>query len=349
MKIPLIDQTFVKEHGIFYVGGEMRGDGNDHFIANQMFVEVYTPVEKKHPYPVVMFHGAGQTNVNWLITPDGRMGWADYFVKQGYTVYLAEQPARGRSAYHPSVNGGLTHHTAEALQQRFMTDRGGWTQAEKHTQWPEGGEDPASETSLQFLSSQVEYLPSNKDSQQLVLDAGRILLEEIGPAILLTHSQAGPFGWLLGDACPELVRGIVALEPTAPPFSRDLGTPQAKDFGLASLPLHYDPPVTSPEDFRLTILKAPAEGLKDGWVLQDPAPRLTRLAGIPILLIVSEASYHAFSDHLVSHLLGQCGVSHTFVRLEEAGIHGNGHMMMLEKNNLEIADLILDWISRSIH
>ena len=51
------------------------------------------PEKVSQPYPVIFFHGAGQTNVNWLITPDGRKGWADYFVEQGYAVYLAEQLA----------------------------------------------------------------------------------------------------------------------------------------------------------------------------------------------------------------------------------------------------------------
>jgi pimeloyl-ACP methyl ester carboxylesterase len=43
-------------------------------------------------------------------------------------------------------------------------------------------------------------------------------LDRIGPAIILTHSQSGPFGWLIADARPNLVKAIVALEPSGPPF-----------------------------------------------------------------------------------------------------------------------------------
>lgn len=347
-KIPCIDQSALGQRGVFYVGGEYAGEGKDHYISNQMFVEVYVPKHVLHPYPIILFHGAGQTNVNWLITPDGRMGWADYFVSKGYTVYLAEQPARGRSAWHPAVNGPTTHHPVEIIRNRFTTGQGSWPQAKKHDQWPGNGEDWQDETFFQFVASQVEYLPSNEASQALVLEAGKKLLELTGPAILLTHSQAGPFGWLLADACPELVRGIVALEPTAPPFSRDLKNPTAKDYGLASLPLQYDPPVSSPAEFELELLKAPSDGLVDGWVMKEPARKLPRLQGLPILLMVSEASYHAESDHLVSYLLHQCGVEHEFIRLEDVGIHGNSHMMMLEKNNLEIADWILLWLEAHI-
>ena len=32
------------------------------------------------------------------------------------------------------------------------------------------------------------------------------------------------------------------------------------------------------------------------------------------------------------------------MRLEELGIHGNGHMVMLEKNNLEVAAALQQWI-----
>ena len=36
-------------------------------------------------------------------TPDGRRGWAHYFVDQGYIVYITDQPARGRSMYDVSI------------------------------------------------------------------------------------------------------------------------------------------------------------------------------------------------------------------------------------------------------
>jgi hypothetical protein len=34
----------------------------------------------------------------------------------------------------------------------------------------------------------------------------------------------------------------------------------------------------------------------------------------------------------------------TFMSLPEVGIVGNSHMLMLDRNNLEIADLIMEWI-----
>lgn len=317
-------------------------------MDGQMFVEAYAPREVRQPWPVIFFHGAGQTNVNWLVTPDGRKGWADYFVEQGYVVYLAEQPSRGRSAYHYDPENPLIYHDLGDLKERFASDRGLWPQAAKHDQWPGYGEADEDRVFNQFAKSQVEYLPDNKRSQELVLACMEELLSITGPAILLTHSQAGPFGWNILDQYPDMVKGIVALEPSGPPFSRNLSRPVAVNYGISDLPLHFTPPVQTPEDFELELLPAPAEGLVDGWIMKK-ACRLPHFIGKPILILVSEASYHAQFDHLTSVFLTQAGVAHDFVRLEQMGIHGNGHMMMLEKNNMEIGEWIHKWLTEKMH
>ena len=54
--------------------------------------------------------------------------------------------------------------------------------------------------------------------EQLNREAGVALLDKIGPAILLTHSQSGPFGWVLANDRPKLVKGILAIEPNGPPL-----------------------------------------------------------------------------------------------------------------------------------
>jgi pimeloyl-ACP methyl ester carboxylesterase len=83
--------------------------------------------------------------------------------------------------------------------------------------------------------------------------------------------------------------------------------------------------------------------------MQGGEPRqLPNLQGIPILIVVSEASYHAPYDHCTSEFLRQAGVKHEFVRLPEIGIRGNGHMMMLEKNNLDIAAYLVQWTQQNV-
>jgi hypothetical protein len=46
--------------------------------------------------------------------------------------------------------------------------------------------------------------------------------------------------------------------------------------------------------------------------------------------------------------LSQAGVKSTFIRLPDVGIHGNGHMMMLEKNSDAIAKVMADWLDRAL-
>ena len=94
--------------------------------------------------------------------------------------------------------------------------------------------------------------------------------------------------------------------------------------------------------------KADGPGMVRGWLQAEPARRLVNLAGIPILILTAEASYHAVYDHCTSRYLTQAGVTHTFTRLESVGIRGNGHMMMLEKNNLQIAEVIADWLRKRV-
>ena len=70
--------------------------------------------------------------------------------------------------------------------------------------------------------------------------------------------------------------------------------------------------------------------------------------GIPISIVTTEASYHAFYDHCTVKYLTQAGVKSTFLRLEDQGIHGNGHMVMLEKNNQAIAAFMASWLEENV-
>jgi len=57
-------------------------------------------------------------------------------------------------------------------------------------------------------------------------------------------------------------------------------------------------------------------------------------------------AYHAVYDHCTVKYLEQAGVQATWVKLGDVAIHGNGHMVMLEKNNLEIAEVMSRWLTK---
>jgi pimeloyl-ACP methyl ester carboxylesterase len=350
----------IASQGYLFVGGQYTTAKNgQQIMAGQMYVQYQIPQRRTHPYPIVMWHGGGQTGTNFLGTPDGRPGWADYFLRQGYAVYVVDQPARARSGFFTEAYGPTRRPNATAMSDRFTAPELAkmYPQAPLHTQWPGNGK--AGDAIFdQFFASQVEDIANLTMIEDLNRNAGIALLDRIGPAILLTHSQSGPFGWELADSRPKLVKGVVAIEPNGPPFYANsvIGPPEwfknaalGRAWGITRLPLQYAPPAAEPKDFAIEQ-QAQADGpnLVRCWLQEAPARQLVNLPGVPILIVVSEASYHAPYDHCTSKYLAQAGVKHSFVRLPDAGIQGNGHMMMLEKNNLQIAAFLQGWIQKNI-
>jgi hypothetical protein len=45
----------------------------------------------------VMIEGCCLAGAGYMGTPDGRDGWGQYFLSQGYAVYIMDQVGRGRS------------------------------------------------------------------------------------------------------------------------------------------------------------------------------------------------------------------------------------------------------------
>lgn len=334
----------------FFAGGQYTGSDEDVVMMGQAYIEAFIPQDIRHPYPLVLFHGAGMTSLCWHETPDGRKGWVEYFLEQGFVVYTFEQPARGRSVYHPHIQGKLCSYSAPFLEKNFTATRelADWPQAQKHTQWPGVGK-RGDEVFDAFYAGTVSFLENIVEIQQLVQKAGVALLDCIGPAVLVTHSQAGNFGWLIADKIPQLVKGIVALEPSGPPFEnvREPYGP-ARIWGVTDIPLTYEPPISSPIQLKLRRIPSESPDLSDGIMQEEPARRLPNLQGIPNLIVTSECSYHSIYDQWTSRFLEQAGVKNKFLRLEDAGIRGNGHMVMMEKNNLDIAAIINDWIVQEI-
>jgi pimeloyl-ACP methyl ester carboxylesterase len=356
VKLPVaaVDQSMVAKRGFFYVGGHYVGEPGKDIMQGQIYVEVLAPKTQRRPYPLVLIHGAAQTATNWMGTPDGREGWAEYFVGLGYVVYMIDQPMRGRSAYHPG-DGATRMFTVQNEQFQFtaIESDGTWPGREKHTQWPGEGAnkgkkgDPVFDA---FYATQVETVMSNEETQARNQDAGAALLDKIGPAIVLTHSQSGPFGWLIADARPKLVKAIVAVEPSGPPFENTIiGTGKGRAWGPTDIAITYDPPVKDPSEI-VVVRDDKADGpdMFVCWMQKAPARQLVNLKTIPAVVISAEASYHQIYDNCTAKYLKQAGMNVEWLPLQSKGIHGNGHMVMLEKNNLAIAKVIDDWVVKNV-
>jgi pimeloyl-ACP methyl ester carboxylesterase len=349
----------LKSASYFYIGGTIDKTGKGSPIVGHMYVEYMIPQRLRSPYPVVMVHGGNQTGTNFTGTPDGREGWAQYFVRRGYAVYIVDQVARGRSAHWNEYFGAVQPSRLSQVEERFVAPERFpvWPQAKLHTQWPGTGR-PGDVYFDQFYAAQAVSVASFPKQQEINPPAIIALLEKIGPSIVMIHSQSGAFAWPVADKRPDLVKMIVAVEPNGPPV-RELQMIGAPDWfkdgtndklsGLGEVPLNYDPPLGSGE--RLSFVrqeKADGPDLAHCWLQKEPARKLKNLVNIPVVVVMSEASYHAPYDHCTVAYLRQAGVRTDFMRLADYGIRGNGHMMMLEKNSDDIARVMEQWVARQI-
>jgi pimeloyl-ACP methyl ester carboxylesterase len=220
-------------------------------------------------------------------------------------------------------------------------------------QWPGTGlaGDPIFDdfirTQLQFVSGQAE----------LTVAAAVPMLDMIGtPVILFTHSQGGGMGWVVADRRPSLVKAIVTVEPGGPQIGT-VDTANVKytrthlDWALAGdIPLAYEPPLTNPEEQLKVYLEEKSERPDEVpcYLQQEPVHKLVHLAHMPVLAVSANGTYHRVFDHCIPKWLNQAGVKADFVRLEDVGIKGNSHMMMLEKNSDEVIRFIDGWIKDNV-
>jgi pimeloyl-ACP methyl ester carboxylesterase len=349
----------IERQGYLFAGGKYSTVNGQQVMSGQIYAEYQIPAKQTHRWPLLMIHGLGQSGTNFTGTSDGREGWAQYFLRQGYAVYVIDQPGRGRAAYQSEAYGPLAPPDIENVQRRFVAPERYelWPQARLHTQWPGKGA-PGDPIFDQFYASQLPSIPA-ANATIFNRDAIVALLEKIGPAIVMTHSQSGGFGWPVADTRPDLVKGIIALEPSGPPFYdiENIGAPDwfrdaptsYRVWGPTAAPLTYAPPAASASD--LTIVRegrADAPNVVPCWLQKSPARQLPNLQKIPILIMTAEASYHATYDHCTVKFLEQAGVHPTWIKLGESGIHGNGHMLMLEQNSREIAEVIARWLAKAI-
>jgi pimeloyl-ACP methyl ester carboxylesterase len=349
----------LKTEGYFYVGGKLTTVAGKQYMLGQMYVEYRIPAKQTHPYPVIMVHGGSMSGVNYTGTPDGREGWAQHFVRHGYAVYVVDQPGRGRSRFMADVWGAPSEPDADNSLSRFVAQEkyNLWPQAHLHTQWPGSGapDDPATQ---QLVAAQLPAIKDFHTQQELNRDDLIALVDKLGPSVLMVHSQAGAFAWPVADARPNLVKAILAIEPNGPPAYgvEAIGAPDwfkygalALRYGVTDVPLTYAPPAASAADLAFVQQdKADGDGLVRCYAQKEPARQLPNLTKMPILVLSSEASYHAPYDHCTVKYLEQAGVHPTFMKLAALGIHGNSHVMMLEKNNRQISDAIVGWLDKSV-
>jgi pimeloyl-ACP methyl ester carboxylesterase len=316
----------LKAQGSFFVGGEKAeetqvelgglGPGG-HITINQMYVRYMVPQGGDGNLPVVMVHGATLTGKSWESTPDGRMGWDEYFVRKGHPVYVPDQVGRGRSGFNQAVFNNVRAGAAPAGDQPAMF------RFSDEVVWPNfrfGSKPGEPYPDTQFPVQAVDEL-----SKQGVPDVSRLLpapnptfkaLSELATqlkgAVLMGHSQSGSFPLDAALLNPAAAKGLVLVEPGRCPdtYSDQQITTLATVPVLVVFGDHRDTPT--------------GISTRPSWQLSFDS-----------------------CQALIARLKAAGGDAE-MLNPPGRGIRGNSHMIMQDKNNLQIADLILQWIDTHV-
>src|SRR5260370_26099095 len=273
-----------------------------------------------------MIHGANSTGSVWESTPDGRDGYQTIFLRRGFAVYVVDFPRRGKAGF-PSFNGTLgalldkqvipNRTNRKSDQTTFIGLRFGTEFLEyfAKTQFTKAGLD-------QFFKYGI---PGVIDDENVVVDALAALLERIGPAILVSHSQSGRFAYLAAIRSPN-VKAIVDYEGADQPFPA----------GQAPAPLPaYDGFLVGPgapvllEDF-LKLTKIPIQIVVGDNIPSSPQP-IPQLENPPIRLIFKKQFVETVSRH---------GGEAWLLLLPDVGISATTHPPSLSLTNPQAPPLM---------
>lgn len=316
----------LRDEGSFFVNGQheqtnfpssdptgLNGPGT--YIIDQMYVHYWIPEPVGgDKLPVIMVHGADHTGVTYETTPDGREGWATYFVRHGFPVYVVDHAGRGRSGFDPtSVNQAINQNDATVLPsggfQRYP-EQGAWVNFLFGPQFPIPW--PDERFPVNALDQYAAQLVPDTETSlvgggQNTINALAALLDKIGPAIIIVHSQSGTYGLGAVVARSNLVRGLISVEGGCTPVTQsDIVNFYRNVPFLSFWGDHSVGAVGANGDARRTGCQA------------------------------TVASFKA------------AGGDAQFLLLPDLGIHGNSHMMMMDNNNLELADILIGWIAKNV-
>jgi pimeloyl-ACP methyl ester carboxylesterase len=321
----------LKQQGSFYVGG------NTHFVddaftgsnpgrlgnsmINQMYVQFQKPAATSHQFPIVFVHGCCLSSKTWETTPDGRMGWYEYFTRKGFDTYMADQVGRARSGFDALQYNKVQAGAAPASSNPrvlIATDKFAWDvfrfgDYATQTPWPDE-RFPMHTVGIGAGSTLTFYKQVIPDMTQTLgafgpePDAPRQtpqrmaqLAKDLGGAILVGHSQSSSFPTRAALLDPTGVKGIIQLETGC--------------FGNLT-------------SAHINILK-----------------------NIPILIMEGDHYPTARPVEPCPTEFAQltaAGGDVTYIHLPDIGMLGNSHMFMQDNNNLQVADVIIQWINEHV-
>lgn len=319
----------IREQGSFAVGGSVitnpgsfdaieRTPEGQTFHGDHAYVFYQIPADARK-LPLVFWHGFGQFSKTWETTPDGREGFQNIFLRREFSVYLLDQPRRGRAG-RSTVEATITP----------VPDEQFWFNVFRVGVWPDYFPGVQFSKDPEALNQYFRQITPNIGpfDNEVITGATSALADKVGPLVLVTHSHSGGFGWATAMKNSN-IRAIVSYEPGSGfPFPEGevpapiesssgalhaVGVPTEEFLKLTKIPviIYYGDNIPAAPD--------PNPGT-DGWRVRMEMARLWR-------------------DAVNRH-----GGDVTVVHLPEIGITGNTHFPFSDLNNVEIADLMSEWL-----
>jgi len=315
---PLEGPLTIAKQGSFFVGGrDVQSETlstlpaylpSGKVTVDQVYVHYQIPAVPAGK-PITLIHGCCLTGKTWETTPDGRMGWDEYFLRKGYPVYVIDQAWRGRSAANiTAINAvKMGKEAPDKLLTVFAAGHeGAWAIfrfGAKHPEVFPGMQFPL-EAQGEFWKQMVPDFLQALPTPNPTVPALSELAKKLNGTILMSHSQSGIFPFQTAALDTAGIAGIVSIEPGACPSA----TGDLKPY--AGLPI--------------LVLFGDYVDLSTRW-----APRLKACREF-----VQAANLAGGKAELVV--------------LPDLGIKGNSHMLMHDRNSLEVAAWLDSWILRNV-
>ena len=227
----------LEKFGSFHVGGrlvEVEGkpkrtiwftetnsheqDPNGKFLIEQLYVQYFIPKNNKFDYPLVLLHGGGLTGACWETTPDGRPGWLNEFLLQGFAVYVIDNVERGRSGFCAVEGVWEGDPIPRTLDEAWDIFRFGPPDGYKTGATFQGQRFP-----VQALEAfQKQFVPRWTSTSNAQIRGIGDALRKIGPCVLLCHSQGGFLGSRAAIENSNCIRAVICAEASGWPLLENI-------------------------------------------------------------------------------------------------------------------------------
>lgn len=290
-----------------------------------VYADTMAPDNDTGKLPVVMVHGGGHTGSCYLLTADNRPGWAYRFVDAGYPVWIPDWPGCGRSG---------------------------------------------------------DVLPFSELTGARVCAAlGAVIREAAaasptGKIVLMGHSMGGALSWKLVEGNRDLIEKVVAVAPGPPGniqpeanvveetedevvvesfgMTRRLARDRVYNGGMEFVAHKLIGkskrfPAGSLDMYAGQVAGVPPRLLYERQNIRGSQLRIDDLSvfkDLPVMVFTGsdDTDHPKDVDTAVVDWLAANGAEVDFWWLPDRGVDGNGHMLMMEDNSDDLADMIVGWV-----